>query len=619
MKDKRNTKLFFILLTLMVLSGAGVAGTTYYAYATSQSQTAMQGGTPPAMPGGSSGDTSQMTPPDMSGSTDTSTTPPSPPDGQTNDGNMQTPPDMSSDTTKNQSSDQTQMTPPDMKGQMPSQSISLNTTEKVIISSCALMFTASGLYLVITKGCKAPLHTKTKKLVYLCGSAALSGAIAFGSVYGATQLISRSHSAPQMGQVSSDSVTATGATTVDGETVNQTGETYTSTNADENALLVTNGGSLTLDNATINKTSGDASNTESADFYGTNAAVLVQASSGATITNSTITTSAKVANAVFATGEDAIITISDSTITTTGESSSRGLDATYGGTINATNVIVTTQGGSCAALATDRGEGTVTATSSTLETNGAGSPVIYSTGDITITDSTGTANGAQCVVVEGKNSATVTNSTITSSGQGNRQDVDQCGVMIYQSMSGDASEGTGTLTATNSTLSIDKSSSYYKSAPMFFITNTDAVINLENTKLSYGSGVLLSAKGTDEWGTSGSNGGQVTLNATKQTLTGDVNVDNISTAVINLKEGSTLTGTVNGENTAQSITVAIDATSSWEVTGDSYVTALTLAGNDTSLIKSNGHTIYYDADANSWLNGKTVTLSDGGKLVPVKS
>ena len=71
------------------------------------------------------------------------------------------------------------------------------------------------------------------------------------------------------------------------------------------------------------------------------------------------------------------------------------------------------------------------------------------------------------VVIEGKNSATVTNSTLTASATGNRGDTDQAGVMIYQSMSGDAGEGTGVFTATNSDLSIQTSSKYYKTAPMF--------------------------------------------------------------------------------------------------------------------------------------------------------
>lgn len=75
--------------------------------------------------------------------------------------------------------------------------------------------------------------------------------------------------------------------------------------------------------------------------------------------------------------------------------------------------------------------------------------------------------------------------------------------MIYQSMSGDAGEGTGTFTATNSNLSIQANSKYYKTAPMFFITNTDAIINLKNCQLTYGSNTLISSKGTTEWGTTG--------------------------------------------------------------------------------------------------------------------
>lgn len=101
--------------------------------------------------------------------------------------------------------------------------------------------------------------------------------------------------------------------------------------------------------------------------------------------------------------------------------------------------------------------------------------------------------------------------------------------MIYQSMSGDAGEGTGTFTATNSNLSIQANSKYYKTAPMFFITNTDAIINLKNCQLTYGSNTLISNKGTTEWGTTGTNGGNLTLNAENQTLKGNIEIDNIST------------------------------------------------------------------------------------------
>ena len=391
------------------------------------------------------------------------------------------------------------------------------------------------------------------------------------------------------------SVEATGATTVDGteETLN---DEYTSTNADENAILVTNGGVLKSDGATINKKSGDSSSTESSDFSGVNSGLLVQENSTATVKNATIKTSAGGANAVFATGENAKITISDSTITTTGERSSRGLDATYGGTIEADNVKITTQGGSCAALATDRGEGTVSAANSSLETNRAGSPIIYSTGDIKLTDSKGTANGAQITVVEGKNSATIENSTVTCSGAGNRGDVDIAGVMIYQSMSGDADEGTGNFTAKDSTLSISKDSDYYKTAPMFFVTNTNAVIDLEDTKLDFGSGTLLSACGTSEWGTEGSNGGNVTLNAKAEKLQGNIELDEISSLSMKLTD-STYKGTINGDNEAGSVELTLDSNSKITLTGDSYVTSLKDADADYSNIDFNGHTLYVNGKA----------------------
>lgn len=394
-------------------------------------------------------------------------------------------------------------------------------------------------------------------------------------------------------------------------------KTLSVTSSDESAIVVNDGGSLNATGLTISK-SGDSSNTENSEFYGLNAAVLVQKGNEATIKDTTIETNATGANAIFSTGENAIINVSNTKITTTGDSS-RGLDATYGGTINTNKVTITTSGQHCAAVATDRGEGTVTVKNLTLNTNGKGSPCVYSTGTISVSNSKGTATDSSCAVIEGKNSITLNNTKLTSYGVGRVDDgIDNCGVMIYQSMSGDASEGTGTFSATDSTLTISKKSKVYKTSPMFFITNTDAMINLENTKLNYGSNQLVTVSGNDgEWGSQGSNGGNLTFNATNQTLNGNISVDNISTASFVLKS-STLTSTINSENNAKKVNLSLDSSSKWIVTGDSYVTTLTLENNDLSLIEDNGYTIYYDASANSWLNEQTITLSNGGTLTPMK-
>ena len=372
--------------------------------------------------------------------------------------------------------------------------------------------------------------------------------------------------------------------------------TYTAEDNDQSAIIVSDGGNLTLSDSNIEKSSGDSSNTENSEFYGVNSGILVKENSTATISNSNITTNAKGANAVFSTGENSKIYISDSTITTTGESSSRGLDATYSGYIEAENVNITTQGGSCATLATDRGEGTVIANNSKFETNGTGSPIIYSTGDISIDNSEGTANGSQMVVIEGKNSATVKNSKLNATGKGNRGDVDQAGIMIYQSMSGDASVGTGEFTSENSDLSILETSEYYKTAPMFFITNTDAVINLTNTKLSYGSNVLVKCEGTTEWGNEGKNGGNLVLNANNQQLIGDILVDEISNLEMKLVS-STYEGTINSNNTAEGVSITLDKDSKIVLTGDSYITSIDDEDETYSNIDFNGYKLYVNGSA----------------------
>ena len=304
-----------------------------------------------------------------------------------------------------------------------------------------------------------------------------------------------------------------------------------------------------------------------------NAAVLVQGGE-LTITGGTIQTSAKGANAVCATNKGTV-KISNTKITSTASGSARGLHSTFGGSITASNVEITTSGGSCATLATDRGEGKVSCTECTLKTEGAGSPLIYSTGDISISKTKGTATGAQMVVVEGKNTANVLdNSEIKCNGNGNRNSIDICGVMLYQSFSGDAASGTSTFNCKNSKMEILSSSSVYSSAPMFFITNTDSVINLESCSFSYGSNIFLSAKGTTAWGTSGSNGGVVTLNLKNQKIEGNFVIDENSGVTINLVN-SQIKGTFNSDNKAAKLSISLDKDSSITLTGNSYYTSIT--------------------------------------------
>ena len=269
---------------------------------------------------------------------------------------------------------------------------------------------------------------------------------------------------------------------------------------------------------------------------------------------------------------------------TTHSDKSRGLDATYKGKINAENVEINTDGQSCAALATDRGEGEVHVKNSLINTgvskdSGRGSPLIYSTGNITVDNTQGTSYVSQIACIEGKNSIEVKNSDLTGYGEGNRKDgdayVDLGGIFIYQSMSGDADVGTSLFTAKDSKLSIAENSSVYKEAPMFHVTNTACVIDLDNTELSFGSGTFLEIAGQNQWGNTGSNGGVAELNTNNEKIDGNVIVDNISSLNWTMKN-TEFKGQINSTGNT---TVNVADGSTWTLTGDSTVSSLAVSGN----------------------------------------
>ena len=421
-----------------------------------------------------------------------------------------------------------------------------------------------------------------------------------GNVSGITV---KSNNTTYTGGSQTGKISLTGANSANGETKTSTNEKISATVSDQNAVLASNGGKITISGATITKTRDTTSDDES-NFYGVNSGVVAAGAGNIIISDSTINTDSEGSNAIFATGDGSVINVSNVTINTT-KNSSRGLDATYNGTIIAKDVNITTNGTHCAALANDRGEGTVHLTGGTVKTTGTDSPAIYSTGNITAKSATLSATGSEAAVVEGKNSITLYDSTISGAKKN--------GVMLYQSMSGDSGVGTSYFNMTGGSLTSSEGA-------LFFITNTDSEINLKGVTLKNSTGVLINSAATARWGNQGSNGGNVTLNANSQTLEGSITCDNISTVALNFKNKSSLTSTINTEKTAKSVTLSLDKDSTWTVNGTSYLTTLTDEDTDLSNIKDNGNTIYYDASnsANSWLGGKTITLSGGGTLKPIQ-
>lgn len=380
-------------------------------------------------------------------------------------------------------------------------------------------------------------------------------------------------------------VSHTGATEISSDAINNL-QTYSSTEGSQNTLLVTNGTSK-ISNAKITK-SGN-SNDENSDFYGTNAAVLVK-NGTLNIDGGSVTTNGSHANGVFAYA-NGTINLTNTNIKTTSNNSG-AIMVTGGGKLNATNVTAETDGNSSAPIRSDRGGGTMIVNGGKYTANGIGSLVIYSTADVTVNNATLISTKSEGAVVEGKNSITLNNVNLTDTNttlNGNSETYKN--IFIYQSMSGDADEGTASFTTKDSTITTNK-------GDIIFVTNTKATISLTNNKIinNDSTGAFLRIQ-SGKWGRSGSNGGDVTLNTNNQTINGDIFVDNISTLNMKLTNGSNYTGKINENNTAKNITLRLDSTSKITLTGDTYVTTLEDADSSYSNIKFNGYKLYVNGIA----------------------
>lgn len=376
-------------------------------------------------------------------------------------------------------------------------------------------------------------------------------------------------------------------------------ETYLSTGADENAILVSDGASVSLDAITVNRTSQDSTGGDNASFYGTGAALLVTDGT-LTMSNSTIETDADGAAGVFAYG-NGIANVSDTAIQTSSNTSG-GIHVAGGGTLYASNLTVETNGESSAAIRSDRGGGSMTVSGGSYTSNGLGSPAVYCTADITISDADLTATGSEAVCIEGLNSLTLTDCHLSGSMKEQTQNDCTWNIILYQSMSGDSEIGNSTFSMTGGTLTANNGG-------MFYTTNTESTFYLSQVDITYAdkNDFFLKCTGNSNqrgWGKSGDNGADCSFTADSQTMLGDIIWDSISTLHFNMKNGSVLTGafiqdeTHSGNGGSGYANLTIDASSSWIVTDDSTLSSLTCKGTIT------------DADGNS----VTIKNTDGTVL-----
>ncbi len=588
MHKKTKNIVSIILIVLMI---ASLVLTVNLAQTNNKNSMPEMGGERPEMPNSGSGDNQ---PPEMSNDNQ----PPEMPDSG-NGSNPPEKPDGDNTEANNKPSESS-----NEKQQMSNQSTSLDITYYVLFGIESLILSATIMYLIMSNfNSKTALETfasNDKKTIYGLSIIILTIILTYGSsLLAINSKSSNSNNSNNSNNPNNQTNTNYTANTEIKEETTITSGNYTSSSADENAILVT--ADANISNITVSKT-GDSDGGDNTSFYGTNSAVLAKDKATLTLENVTIETSATGANGVFSYGGSATtnnsssdgtkVVIKNSKITTTKDNSG-GIMTTGGGIMEATNLEIETAGTSSAAIRSDRGGGTVTVNEGTYKTTGKGSPTIYSTADITVTNANLIATASEGVVIEGKNKVTLnscnledTNTTL------NGKSTTYKNIFLYQSMSGDAATGNSEFTAKDSTITTNKGDTFY-------VTNTSSTITLENNTIinNDASGNFLRIQ-SDSWGNSNSNGGDVILNAANQEIKGNIVVDKISTLSISLKNNSTFEGIINGSNTAKSLELTLDKTSKIKLLGDTYLTSFNNEDSSNSNVDFNGYKLY--------VNGKTI-------------
>lgn len=167
--------------------------------------------------------------------------------------------------------------------------------------------------------------------------------------------------------------------------------------------------------------------------------------------------------------------------------------------------------------------------------------------------------------------------------------------MIYQSMSGDTDSGTSAFTMTGGSL-------ISKSGHVFHVTNTYAVITLNNVTVeNQDSGNIFLSVCADCWDGSSNIAELLCCN---QTIEGSVLVGRDSYLTLTLNDASRFSGCISGEiadssgesvSTKEgSVSVSLDESSVWELSADSYITEF--SGNAAQVI-SNGYMLYVNGTA----------------------
>lgn len=497
-----------------------------------------------------------------------------------------------------------------------------NTKELAIIISSTIILTLTILYMVTTKLCRYSINTQinsTKRLIYYC-----SFLVVVCSIIPASLVIATDKKILNGYDTKSIADKSMAIIEIDQDKkVSNLREVSDEEN--KSVIQVSNMATYEADNIELNKNNGQSTDYESSELYGLNATFIAKEGSSIILSNSKLNSVVAYSAAFFATGNGTNVSLNNVELTTT-KDNSNGLNASDSAEISAQNLTITTKGQSSNTIKTLDTNSLISITDSSLKAEGQNSSLMYSKGKIEATDITGETNST-IAIIEDRNSLALTTSTLKTNGSfDNPKEEYNAAFLIYsqESQNSSSTYSSAKLDIVDSVIEITKDSPWYEKTPIFYLTNTEANINITNTELNYGSNILLKAVSSTEYGDVGDNGVDVTFTATDQELTGDIIVDSNSKVRLNLNN-STYEGQINADNLSANVDVTFDYDSRWNLTGDSYINILQITKTDylrrnvRKYIRSNGYNVYYNSANNEWLEGRTYNLVGGGKLIPLES
>ncbi|CAF1433085.1 unnamed protein product [Adineta ricciae] len=386
-------------------------------------------------------------------------------------------------------------------------------------------------------------------------------------------------------------------------------ETISATDNDTNVILVGNGAQLNMSFVNIYK-QGYFSDLAQASFFGVNAAINVQNGSRSYFDHLNVITHNGASN-VYSYGNGSYVYVENSVLYSSGPAA-HGLYAGGYGTIVGNYINHYSGGNRCSSFSGDLPASYVAVFNSIAHTSGIGSAIFYALGTITAANVTGHAKRSPTLFSDGPSISTFINCHLTAGLLGGTVihsiKIRQKGAMV--------SFINSKLTTLGNTM------------PALWFGNIIAIAYLYKTVINTTSGILVTANYsqiTQEFNyyagyADNSNllPAIVTVTVVQCNLNGSLIAYNGSSISWILTQYSNWSGDAYSGYEQLFISVSLDLTSTWTLTGNTALQNISSAVVNLTNIISNGYNITYDSSstANDWLNESIMSLIGGGQLVP---